>query len=111
MAAAWSQSGALGPARVYKAGPDAARHALSQGVRIATIVVRRDAALSIPGFRKELWSMADEEYRRPSRAGWRRRLLSASTLPVRASFRPAFLLDMVASGTSSKTTFMSTRRG
>jgi glycosyltransferase involved in cell wall biosynthesis len=49
-------------ARVYKAGLDAARHALSQGVRIVTIVVRRDAALAIPGFRKELRSMSDEEY-------------------------------------------------
>jgi glycosyltransferase involved in cell wall biosynthesis len=53
---------AVQPAQVYKAGLDAARHALSQGVRITTIVVRRDAALAVPGFRKELWSMADEEY-------------------------------------------------
>jgi glycosyltransferase involved in cell wall biosynthesis len=49
-------------ARVYRKGVEAARHALSQGVRIVTIVVRRDAAMSIAGFRKELWSMADEEY-------------------------------------------------
>lgn len=55
-------NGAAQPARVYKAGLAAARHALSQGVRIATIVVRRDTALTIPGFRKELWSMTDEEY-------------------------------------------------
>jgi GT2 family glycosyltransferase len=49
-------------ARVFSAGPEAARHALRQGVRIVTIVVRRDLACSIPGMRKELLSPADEEF-------------------------------------------------
>jgi len=57
-----SKHKATQPVMVYKAGSEAARHALFQGVRIPTIVVRRDAARSIRGFRAELRSMADEEY-------------------------------------------------
>ena len=48
--------------QVYRAGIEAARHALSQGVRIPTIVIYRPTACSIPGMRADLLSPADEEY-------------------------------------------------
>jgi len=48
--------------KVFRKGEEAARHALTQGIRIPTIVVRREIACSIPGMRAELLSPADEEY-------------------------------------------------
>jgi len=48
--------------KIYRRGVEAARHALAQGVRITTIVVRRELACAIPGMRGELQSPADEEY-------------------------------------------------
>jgi hypothetical protein len=48
--------------RLYRGGVEAARHALTQGVRIPTIVVRREIAVRTPGMRAELLSPSDEEY-------------------------------------------------
>ena len=97
-------------ARVYNAGLDAARHALSQGVCIATIVVRRDAALTIPGFRKELWSMTDEEYvvrlrRSVMSSIVRRHFVCIRIIPA------SFPCRHGSNRTSSKTTSTSTKKG
>ena len=47
--------------QVFASGPESVRHAL-KGVRVTTVVVRRDAACSIDGMRPEFGGPSDEEY-------------------------------------------------
>jgi len=47
---------------LYAAGLEGARRALRHGVRITTLVVRRDLVLGMDGYREEFNGMADEEY-------------------------------------------------
>jgi GT2 family glycosyltransferase len=47
--------------QVFASGPESVRHAL-EGVRVTTVVVRRDAACSIDGMRPEFGGPSDEEY-------------------------------------------------
>lgn len=50
------------PYSVYEQGPDAIRHTMRMGVRNTTVVVRRQAALSIEGFLDKYGNFSDEEY-------------------------------------------------
>lgn len=50
------------PMEFFAAGLEGARRVLRQGVRITTLVVRRDLVLEMDGYREEFDGVADEEY-------------------------------------------------
>jgi glycosyltransferase involved in cell wall biosynthesis len=50
------------PFELFAAGLEGARRVLRHGVRITTLVVRRDLVLGMDGYREEFNGVADEEY-------------------------------------------------